>query len=276
MVEEQKEDLEQLVQSQRNIERILMQRVNQNTNIVSTNDSIRTSDVSDDWQSVHLTTSSDEDAPTSIMGGPLRSPIPRTSSQDLNGSFLQAVSLPPVGPTLKSLITEKILIHDYSGILDDLKTFDRKVPSNAKELKQILYAIFKELRNDASKIAQLAPTYQFDMMTTLASPALINDLHAISERSILFMAYVSDTQKSVIGIRLEIVTIINETTSLICEECKSSLNGLQLSSVNFNFLEAEGVIKSAELKLLLLEKLADEMINDRKAQEPLITQVKFS
>ena len=45
--------------------------------------------------------------------------------------------------------------------------------------------------------------------------------------------------------------------------------------MNFNFLEAEGVIKSAESMLLLLEKLADEMANDRKAQEPLITQVKF-
>ena len=89
------------------------------------------------------------------------------------------------------------------------------------------------------------------------------------------MAYVSDTQKSVIGIRFEIVTIINETTSLICDECTSSLNSLQLSSVNFNFVEAEGMIKSAESMLLLLEKLADEMANNRKAQEPLITQVKF-
>ena len=85
----------------------------------------------------------------------------------------------------------------------------------------------------------------------------------------------SDTQKKVIGLRLEIVTIINETTNFICDVCKSSLNSLQLSSVNFNFVEAEGMIKSAESMLLLLVKLADDMINDRKAQEPLITQVNF-
>ena len=187
-----------------------------------------------------------------------------------------------VGQSFKYLIMDiststrdKILVHDYSGILDDLKEFDCEIPSILKEMEHILQLVWKELRNDASKIAQSALTFRLDTTTALASQALINDLHAISERSILFMAYVSDTQKSVIDIRLEIVTIINETTSLICDECKSSLNSLQFSSAKFDFQEAEVMIKSAESMLLLLEKLADEMANNRKAQEPLITQVKF-
>ena len=187
-----------------------------------------------------------------------------------------------VGQSFKSLIMDiskstqsKILMHDYSGILDDLKKFDRNIPTILKEVEHILQLVFRELHNEASKIAQSALTYRLDTTTALVGQALINDLHTISEMSILYMAYVSETQKPVIGIRFEIVTIINQTTSLICEECTSSLNSLQLSSVNFNFVEAEGVIKSAESMLLLLEKLANDMANDRKAQEPLITQVKF-
>ena len=152
---------------------------------------------------------------------------------------------------------------------------DCNIPTTLKEVKQILQLAFRELHNDASKIKQSSLRYRLGTTTALASQALINDLHAISERSLLFMAYVSETQKPVIGIRLEIVTIINETTRLIYDECKSSLDSLQLSSVNFNFVEAEGMIKSAESMLQLLVKLADDMANDRKAQEPLITQVFF-
>ena len=188
-----------------------------------------------------------------------------------------------VGQSFKSLIKDiststrnKILVHDYSGTLDDLKKFDSRIPSVLKEVEHIIQLAFRELHTDASKIARSAPTYRFCPMTSLANQDLINDLRNLSRRSVLFMAYVVETQKTVIGLRLEIVTIINETTSLICEECKSSLNSLQLSSVNFNFVEAEGMIKSAESMLFILEKLADEMANDRKAQEPLITQVKLS
>ena len=188
-----------------------------------------------------------------------------------------------VGQSFKSLIIDiitstksKIRIHDYSGTLHDLKMFDSGIPSVLKEVEHIILLAFKELHDDASKIARSAPTYQFCPTTSLANQDLINDLRNLSRRSVLFMAYVGETQKTVIGLRLEIVTMVNETTSLICDECKSSLNSLQLSSVKFDFVEAEGMIKSAESMLFLLEELADEMANDRKAQEPFITQVKPS
>ena len=66
-----------------------------------------------------------------------------------------------VGQSFKSLIMDiststrnKILVHDYSGILDDLKKFDCNIPTTLKEVKQILQLAFRELHNDASKIKQ--------------------------------------------------------------------------------------------------------------------------
>ena len=188
-----------------------------------------------------------------------------------------------VGQSFKSLIMDiststrnKILVHDYSGILDDLKKFHQGVPSIVKEVKQILQLVFKELHNDALKTEQSARSFRLGTTNALTNQTLINDLYTISERSLNFMTYVIYTQKPVIGIRLEIVTIMNQSRSLIFDQCKSSLDNLQFSSVRLDFLEAEGTIKSVESMLLLLEKLADDNTNDRKAQEPHITQVKMN
>ena len=211
-----------------------------------------------------------------MIGGPSQLPIPRALSQNLNVSSLPAVALPPVGLTFKSLIINKIVIHDYSGILNDLKKFDQGAPSNVKEMNQILQLVYNKLHDDALKIAQSARTYRLGTTTALENETLINDLHTISKRSLLFMVYVSEMQKRVIGLRLEIVTIVNQSTSLMYDECKLSLNSLKFSSVLFDFVEAEGMIKSAESNMLLLEQLADDIVNSRKALEPLITQVKFT
>ena len=275
-VEEEEVDLEQLLQTQKDIETILRQRDNDEINIVTTNDSIGTSDVTDDWERICLTPSFDEDSANSMTSGPSQLPIPRALSKNLNVSSLPAVALPPVGPTFKSLIIDKIVIHDYSGILDDLKKFDQGAPSNVKEMNQILQLVYNELHNDALKIAQSARTYRLGTTTALENETLINDLHTVSDRSLLFMDFVSETQRPVIGRRLDIETIVNQSTSLIYDECKLSLNSLKFSSVLFDFIEAEGMIKSAESNMLLLEKLADDIANDRKAQEPLITQVNLS
>ena len=275
-VKEEEDELEQLQKTQENIETIQRQCDNQETNIVTTNDSIGTSDVSDEWERICHTLSFDEDAANSVIGGPSQLPIPRALSQNLNVSSLPAVALPPVGLTFKSLIIDKIVIHDYSGILNDLKKFDQGAPSNVKEMNQILQLVYNKLHDDALKIAQSARTYRLGTTTALENETLINDLHTISKRSLLFMVYVSEMQKRVIGLRLEIVTIVNQSTSLMYDECKLSLNSLKFSSVLFDFVEAEGMIKSAELNMLLLEQLADDIVNSRKALEPLITQVKFT
>ena len=271
-VEEEEVDLEQLQKTQENIETIQRQCDNQEINIVTTNDSIGTSDVSDEWERICLTPSFDEDAANSMTSGPSQLPIPRALSQNLNGSSLPAVALPPVGLTFKSLIIDKIKVHDYSGILADLRKFEQGAPSTAEEVNQILQLVYNELHNDALKIAQSARTYRLGTTTSLENETLINDLHTISKRSLLFMVYVSEIQKRVIGLRLEIVAIVNQSTSLMYDECKLSLNSLKFSSVLFDFVEAEGIIIFAESNMLLLEKLADDIVSSRKALEPLQNQ----
>ena len=211
-----------------------------------------------------------------MIGGPPQLRTTRALSQNLNVSSLPAVALPPVGLTFKSLIMNKIVIHDYSGILNDLKKFNRGVPSILKEVIRILQLVYNKLHDDALKTEQSARTYRLGTTTALANETPINDLHTISEKPLLFMVYVSETQKRMIGLRLEIVTIVNQSTSLIYDECISALNSLELSSLNSNFVEAEGIIISAESNMLLLEKLTDDIVNGRKALEPLITQVKFT
>ena len=142
MVAEEERELVQLRQTQSDIEAALTQRHNLNTCIVSTIDSIGTSDVSDDSQSICLPPSFNEDASTSTMRGPSQLPVPRTSSQ----AHLQAFA------TLPSPITQD----DYCET-NTINSLDKRqcvnfslasslgiVPDGAENSLSLLHIYFKE------------------------------------------------------------------------------------------------------------------------------------
>ena len=163
----------------------------------------------------------------------------------------------------------KILTRDYDGILDDLKKFDANNPTISKEVEEILRLVFKALSAQMKKIAASVLTYRFGATSATAIEPLTDDLREIFKKLMLFIPYVSTWQDEI----SYIATGVNESTLSICKKCKLGLDDVELSSVTFNFLEAEEMIKSAECMLKLLQKLGDDVANARKVQEPSISKV---
>ena len=147
-VEEEEVDLEQLLQTQKDIETILRQRDNQETNIVSTNDSTGTSDVSDDWERICLTPSFDEDAANSVKSAHSKLQTADTSSKNLNGSSLPAVALHP--PSVTSITqdyfeTKTLCSIDHQQCSNfSLASHLQVLPDCAGKSLSLLHTYFKE------------------------------------------------------------------------------------------------------------------------------------
>ena len=185
-----------------------------------------------------------------------------------------------VGHKFKSLLSDisnsirnKILTHDYDGILDDLRKFDRNNPAIIEEMKQILQLVFKALHDQERKIADSVLLYRLDTSSAAANQSLIYDLRKVSVNSMQFMLFVSKGQMKVILTEIEIITCINRSRFSLCTACKSGLENTQPSSTKCNFVETEEIIRSADSMFQLLETLAKDINDARIAQEPLITQV---
>ena len=166
----------------------------------------------------------------------------------------------------------KILTRDYDGILDDLKKFDANDPTIHKEVEEILRLVFKALSDQEKKIASSVLTYRFGATSATAIEPLTDELREIFKKLMLFIPYVSTWQDEI----NHIATGVNESILSICKKCKSGLDDVRLSTVTFNFLEAEEMIKSAECMLVLLKKLSDDIANARKVQEHSISKVSSS
>ena len=152
MVEEEKCELELLLQAQSDIETILMQganmRDNQGANIVSTSDWSGTGDVIDDWEPICLSSSFDEDASNSVMSGRSQLQIAKASAKDLNGPCIPAVSLPPLPITS---ITQDYCETKTISSLDNRQCVNSSlassrgvVPDCAEKSLSLLHVYFKE------------------------------------------------------------------------------------------------------------------------------------
>ena len=166
----------------------------------------------------------------------------------------------------------KILTRDYDGILDDLKEFDANDPTIHKEMEEILRLVFKSLSDQEKKIASSILTYRFGATSATAIEPLTDELREIFKKLMLFIPYVSTWQDEI----NHIATGVNESILSICKKCKSGLDDVRLSTVTFNFSEAEEMIKSVECILVLLKKLSDDIANARKVQEHSISKVSSS
>ena len=204
--------------------------------------------------------------------------LARTDNDILVDSDMKFVT---VGLMFKTIINnigtstkDKILIHDYDGILDDIKKFDVQNSQINVKVDEILKAVFIELHNQERDIEDRVSKFRSDTTCTKESEALIDELRDISDKLNLFVAHVNPTQFQSVKSVNDISTGVYQTMLSISRKGKSCIDSIQISLTVSTDMEAEERIIFAESMLLRLEKLTDAITDASKAQDHLMSQVR--
>ena len=206
--------------------------------------------------------------------------LARTDSEFLVDSDMKFIT---VGHMLKAIVNNigtstknKIAMHDYDGILDDIKKFDVKNSQINIKVDEILKAVFTALQIQEREIADRVQKFRLDTTCTKESEVLIDELCNISDKLSLFLAHVTPTQLESVKIVNDIGAGIYQTMQSISKAGKACVDNIQLSFTKIYYFEAEETVTYAESMIIRLEKLTASIAGTSEAQEHLISQVRSS
>ena len=150
----------------------------------------------------------------------------------------------------------KIPTHDFDGILNDLKNFNRDDPFIAVELRGILQEVYATLSIMLKRDFKTAESFRLGMTSHEATEALLKSLREIAEKSSLFVTYLAVDQADEFAKMKCINDGISKALHLICSDCKSRVDDLKVRLGESSFYEAEVILAAATATLPLLVHLA--------------------
>ena len=167
----------------------------------------------------------------------------------------------------------RIVTHDFKGVVQDLNGFDRSNPLVSADVKGILREVYKSLEDQQHKIEKSVLSFKLSTTTEAANQLLIDGLRELYGNSMRFVPFLASTQVPLITKVGDIAACMTRCLHRICKECMSCIDDLQISSAKCNFMRTEELLKSATSVLSLLDGLVSDMMQARAAQEPFVSEV---
>jgi hypothetical protein len=161
----------------------------------------------------------------------------------------------------------KIPMGDFDGVLSDLKKFKNEDPMVATEMRGIVQDVFKALSAMLSKTSKSAQTFELGATSEEATFCLFNDVRDISKKSMAYIAYLSNDQLDQVAKKKEFNQGVNTIMHLICSECRSRLESLDVDEGKVNYHDAEKLLAAATRAFPLLKSLASDIKASKVANE---------
>jgi hypothetical protein len=161
----------------------------------------------------------------------------------------------------------KIPMGDFDGVLSDLKKFKNEDPLVATEMRGIVQDVFKALSAMLSKTSKSAQTFELGATSEEATLCLFNDVRDISKKSMAYIAYLSYDQLDQVAKKTEFNQGVNTIMHLICSECRSRLESLDVDAGKVNYHDAEKLLAAATRTFPLLKSLASDIKASKVANE---------
>jgi hypothetical protein len=153
----------------------------------------------------------------------------------------------------------KIPMGDFEGVLSDLKKVNNENPMVVTEMRGIVQEVFKALSTVLARISKSAETFGLGATSDEATLSLFNDVREISNKSMAYIAYLANDQLDQVAKRKEFNQGINAIMHLICSECRSRLESLDVDAGKVNYYEAEKLLAAATRAFPLLKILASDI-----------------
>ena len=150
----------------------------------------------------------------------------------------------------------KIPIHDFDGVLNDLKNFGTGNLLVAAELRGIVQEVYATLSTMLKRDSKTAESFRLGATSHEATVALLDSLHEIAEKSSLFVKYLADDQIDEHAKMKSVSGGVNSALRLVCSDCKSRVGDLKVALGESSFYETETMLASATVTLPLIEQLA--------------------
>jgi hypothetical protein len=164
----------------------------------------------------------------------------------------------------------KIPMGDFDGVLSDLKKVNKENPMVATEMRGIVQEVFKALSTMMARTSKSAEAFELGATSEEATLSLFNDVREISNKSMAYIVYLTNDQLDQVAKRKEFNQGVNTIMHLICSECRSRLESLDVDAGKVNYYKAEKLLAAATRAFPLLKSLASDIKASKVGHASLI------